>query len=160
MLLAKDIMNRRVVTLSPGMTLRQAADVLILHKISGAPVVDGGGRLVGVISQTDLVRRSRAPHGEQIPAFYREEGRVVLAPALDSPEDVPVSQVMTPAVLEADAATPVDRLARFMLRRRIHRVVIAKDGRLEGIVTSMDMLRAIGRPARRSRIRRARHVRG
>ncbi len=147
MLLARDVMNKRVFTLSPDMTVRQAADMLVLHGISGAPVVARGGRLLGVVSQTDLVRRSRAPEREKVPAFYQEEGRIMVAPDLRVADDVPVSQVMTPAVLEAAEDTPLPRLARFMLNRRVHRVIIAQDGRLRGIVTSMDMLRAVARPA-------------
>src|SRR5579883_2536233 len=161
MLLARDVMNRRVVTLAPEMTVRQAADLLVLHRITGAPVVAPGGRLLGVVSQTDLVRRSRVPERERLPAFYQEEGRVVVAPAVEAADDVPVAQVMTPAVLEADEETPLADLARFMLRRRVHRVIIARDGRLRGIVTSMDMLRALARPARtRAASRRRRPVPG
>ncbi|MDE1976302.1 MAG: CBS domain-containing protein [Elusimicrobia bacterium] len=143
MIRAKDVMSRRVVAARPEMTVGQVADLLVRRRISGVPVVDKKRRPVGVISLTDLVRRSRAPEKEKIPAFYREDGRVVVAPAVQSESEVPAGQVMTPAVLSADEKTPVAKLARFMLRWRIHRVMITAKGRLAGIITSFDLLRVV-----------------
>ncbi len=143
MIRAKDVMSRRVVAARPEMTVGQVADLLVRRRISGVPVVDKNRRPVGVISLADLVRRSRAPQEEKIPAFYREDGRVVVAPAVESESEVPASQAMTPAVLSADEKTPVAKLARFMLRWRIHRVMITAKGRLAGIVTSFDLLRVV-----------------
>ncbi|HVC09959.1 MAG TPA: CBS domain-containing protein [Elusimicrobiota bacterium] len=143
MVRAKDIMSRRVVAATPEMTVGEVADLLVRRRITGVPVVDKRRRPVGVISQTDLVRRSRAPQEEKIPAFYRQDDRLIVAPAVESEGDVPAGQIMTPAVLSADEKTPTAKLARFMLKWRIHRVLITAAGRLTGIVTSMDLLRVV-----------------
>lgn len=118
-MLARDIMRSDVLTLRPETTLREAAVFLVRHRISGAPVVGPGRRLIGLISSTDLMR-----NGQEAP-------------------EAEVGAVMTPAAYCAKEETPVAELARFMLAKRVHRVVIVRRGRLKGIVTSMDMLRAL-----------------
>ena len=115
--LAQDIMRKRVLTLTTRMTLSEAAGIFAEHKITGAPVLCEGGKLLGVLSQSDLVRKQRRP-------FPR------------------VEQAMTPWVISCDAETPVPELARRMLAGRIHRMIITRGGKLCGIVTSMDIMRA------------------
>lgn len=139
---AKDVMSRRVVTVPSWLTLREAARIFIDEKISGAPVVDRKGAPVGVVSQTDLIRRQRERGVDtEAPAWYAEEG--VRGFHVEEPDRTRVEDVMTPAVFSAGETTPVEELARLMLRRRVHRVVITRAGRLLGIVTSMDLLRAL-----------------
>lgn len=144
MMQAKDIMRKRVVTLQPWMTVHEAAQVFIDKEITGAPVVDGDGKLVGVLSQTDLIRRQReASPEEEIGSFYREGGETARGFHVEHPDQTRVEELMTPAVLSAEESTPVDQVAQVMLHRHIHRVVITRRGRLCGIVSSMDMLRAL-----------------
>lgn len=143
---AKDIMRRKVVTVSGEMTLRELAKLFVEKRISGAPVVDGRQKLIGVVSQTDLVRYERETGvARAVPAYYRDHEEWVLARGLqlEDPDFSRVEDIMTPAVLTADEMTPVTELAKTMLRRRIHRLVITRDGRLKGIVTTTDMLRAL-----------------
>lgn len=146
-MLAKHIMRRKVITVDPRMTVREVARLFADRKISGAPVVDSKGALVGVVSQTDLLRTGRES-GEKttLSGFYHEDD----APGLHSrgfhvedPDMTRVETVMTPAVLSADEGAPVQKIARLMLRRHVHRLVITRAGKLAGIVTSMDMLRAL-----------------
>lgn len=143
MISAKDIMRDRVVTLGPDMTLKEAAELFERAGISGAPVVGPGRKLLGVLSQTDLTRREREQEQNRVPAFYREGGLLRMARPLDSALLTRVSEVMTPAVLAADEGTPVRALAAIMVARRVHRVVIVRDGALRGIVTTMDILRVV-----------------
>lgn len=118
-MLARDIMRPDVLTLDPETTLLEAAAFLTQRRIGGAPVVGPGRRLIGLISSTDLLRNVRK-----------------------APE-TKIGEVMTPAAYCAREETPVAELARFMLVKKVHRVVIVRRGRLKGIVTSMDMLRAL-----------------
>lgn len=144
---ARDIMHRRVITVKPFMTLREVATVFTEHRITGAPVVDVNGKLVGVVSQTDLVRHEReSPRGvAEITGYYRgpDVGDMPQGFQLEAPDFTRVSQVMTPAIHSADEKTGVKELARMMLRHHIHRVVITRGGRLSGIVSSLDLLKAI-----------------
>jgi CBS domain-containing protein len=159
MLRAKDVMRARVITVGPETTIEEATRLFEDMGISGAPVVGTGRRLLGVVSRTDLLRRHQQEATSTVPAFYRDGEGVSLVRDGGSPGRASVAEVMTPAVLSAREDTPVDELARVMIARRIHRVVITRDDELRGIVTTMDLLgllaarepsarRAAARPAR------------
>lgn len=144
-MIASDIMRKDVVTVRENQTVKELADLLIDKGISGAPVIDARGRLVGVVSQTDLVRRERERGEEQeAPAYHRDLDRWLGRKGFQivTPEYARVGDVMTPAVLSADVGTPVESLARCMSEKRVHRLIITRKGQLAGIVTSMDVLRA------------------
>lgn len=145
-MLAKDVMRKNVITVSPDMTLRQMQNLFIERRISGAPVVDAKGKLLGVISQTDLVREGRKSLADGvIPDFQRSLDAAVYYSAVRIKDagSTKVSEMMTPAVLSADVATPIEEVAWVMLRKAIHRMFVLNRGRLAGIISSMDMLRAV-----------------
>src|SRR5579862_9721055 len=144
-MLARDIMRKKVVTVSADSTLQETARLFIDKRISGAPVTDGKGRLIGVISQTDLVRKNRERSASSTPVYYGEDDQWARCHGylIEDPDLTRVDDVMTPAILSAKDTTPIEELARLMLSRHIHRIIITRDGRLCGIVTSMDMLRAL-----------------
>ncbi|MDE2039343.1 MAG: CBS domain-containing protein [Elusimicrobia bacterium] len=144
-MIAADIMRKEVVTVYENQTVEELERLLLDHRITGVPVVDERKRLVGVISQTDLVRRDREANGKAEPAAYHQEldrrlGRQGFR--VETPSYTRVREVMTPAVLSAEAKTPVSELARCMTEKHVHRIVITDKGKLAGIVTSMDILRA------------------
>lgn len=116
-MIARDIMHRKVVTVAPQTALAALRALLDEHGITGVPVVGPEGDLIGMVSRTDLARAD--------PAATR------------------VESIMTPWVVCFEEDTPVDELARQMLVKHIHRVVITRQGRLAGIVSSMDLLRAL-----------------
>src|SRR5262249_25016955 len=120
MLKVSDIMTRAVHVLSPETTLEDAAWEFSENKLSGAPVLDKAGHVVGVISKTDLVGRG---------------------PGATSS---PVRAAMTPLVFWVRPEDPAMVAVRIMVTERVHRViVIGEGGRLAGIVTSMDILAAL-----------------
>jgi IMP dehydrogenase len=120
-----DIMARDVVTLAPDMDLRDASALLADRQISGAPVCARDGRLLGVLSAADLVD-CRA----------------------SSPAATRVRQVMTPAVLSIGANEAIQRAVETMAFEGVHRLIVVDEGRLVGIVTSMDILRELAGYAR------------
>lgn len=146
-MLAKDIMRKSLISANPKMTIREVAKLFIDSQISGAPVIDSDGKLLGVISQTDLIRHEReAPEKSSVPLYYRNDDAAALSSRgfhIEDPEFSRVENMMTPAVLSADESTSVEDLARRMLDNHIHRILITHGGKLCGIVTSMDMLRAL-----------------
>ena len=123
MLKIRDIMSRDVFTFSPSTSVDEAAWALAVRGISGAPVRDGMGRLLGVLSRTDLTDPERNPAG-----FGRGT----------------VRDLMTPALLTLRASDPVMKAVRLMVREEIHRVIVLDEhGEMVGILTSTDILRAM-----------------
>jgi CBS domain-containing protein len=154
---AREIMKKRVVSVTPNQTVGEVARLLDERRISGAPVVDQHGKLMGVVSRTDLVRHEREePRTEDAgePWYDRAERlERVKGWTVRSPDYTRVSDLMTPSVVSADEGASVQELAKTMVRRRIHRVVITSRGRMTGIVSSLDLVRALlprtSRPRRR-----------
>ena len=149
--MAKDIMNPQVVTVTSNMDLREAAKIFVEEGITGAPVIDDMGLLVGVISQTDLVEYELATEREltvEAP-FYRHPFDDALHPSRgfqleELPADT-VKDVMTPFLLTVEEETPIREVAARMAKSGIHRlIVVDADQAIRGIVTSMDVLRWVG----------------
>ena len=141
-LTASDIMTSDVVCLNHDLDVHECEKILIEKGISGAPVVDRDGRLQGVLSKTDLVSHHYS-NGEEktVEAPYRVEetgGTHVVEFDVADARDV-----MTPVPFTAPEGATLNELAAIMVRQEMHRVVITRKGRVIGIVTSMDVLRAI-----------------
>lgn len=160
-MLAKDIMHKKVVSVESWLTLPELSKIFQEKCISGAPVVDEAGAILGVVSQTDLVRtRREGPAG--VPAYHRDFDDTVRAAGLHIEEfDMTrVEQIMTPGAISLDEAAPVEKVAKTMIDSHIHRILITRGEKLAGIITTMDMLRALIALAKRpSPARRKAHAR-
>jgi CBS-domain-containing membrane protein len=141
---AADMMTSPVVTIGPQATVRDAAWTMLTHRISAVPVLDGQRRLVGILSEGDLLRRAETGTqrrrswwgmfglgSEQLAAeFVRSHGRKV-------------ADVMSRNVITAREDTPAPEIARLMETHGIKRVPIVADGKLVGIVSRADFLTAL-----------------
>jgi CBS-domain-containing membrane protein len=157
---AKEIMSRNVVAVESWLILPELAKIFEEKAISGAPVVDATGTILGVVSQTDLVR-ARRESADGVPVFQREfdDSARSFGFHLEELDKTRVEEIMTPGAISLDFETPVENVAKVMLESRIHRVMITKNGKLAGIVTTMDLMRALIAFAKRPALRRARrHV--
>lgn len=146
--IAKDIMNPNVVTVTDTMDLREAAKILVEERISGAPVVDDLGNLVGVISQSDLVEYDLATEREltEEAPFYRQPYDDAIHPGrgfqIEELSADKVKDVMTPYLITINEDTPIREVAARMAQCGIHRVIVVdEDQQIRGIVTSLDVLR-------------------
>ena len=146
----KDLMNADIMTIADDMTTDEAARYLIEHEISGAPVVDEQGHLVGMLSMTDIARSVAEPSesgssGDS--GLYRDdEAEVVLNDVRQrsgQERAVTVRDVMTPAVHQVAVTASAGEVARRMLELHVHRMVVTKGREPVGIVTSMDLLKLI-----------------
>lgn len=155
-MLAKDIMRKKVVTVDAWLTLQELAKLFAEKCISGAPVLDERGTIVGVVSQTDLVR-SRRESSTGVAVYHRELDDTPRSAGLhiEELEETRVDQIMTPGAIALDESTPVEKVCKVMLDSRIHRVLITRGDRLAGIVTSMDLMRALIVLAKKTRRGRA-----
>lgn len=143
---ARDVMTPEPVCVEPSTTIRQLARILEENEVSGSPVVDSAGALVGVVSRTDLIRRC-AEGTTEVPPKYLFEMIADQGGGDDDEVEVSaealicVDDFMTPDVVTAGPDAPVSEIARLMYERRIHRVIIADEERFPlGIVTSLDLL--------------------
>ncbi|HET6282316.1 MAG TPA: CBS domain-containing protein [Polyangia bacterium] len=125
MLKVRDVMTRDVLTLPASLSVQEAAWALMHRGISGAPVRDSHGHLIGVISERDLINPERG--------------------ALDDPM-MAIEDIMTPALLSVDRDDPAVDAVEIMIAHHIHRVVVVDAaGDLVGIITPMDFLRHLAK---------------
>lgn len=150
-----DVMHTRVVTIDPEATAEEAARLMTKHQVTGLPVVNERRRPIGVISATDLVRNEpllEAVASQAVPKYYVEpqpERELFVDRMMhDEAGHVRVRELMTPVAFAVDRATPIAEAARIMLRRRIHRLLVTCGGALCGIVSALDLLRALTPPRR------------
>jgi len=156
---ARDLMQPRVVTLRDSAPIEEALATFEDERISGAPVVDASDRPVGVLSafdvaQTRHMQRARitGESGEHDYGFYEETGEDFDAGAFSGKEDYSptllgketVADWMTPRVISVEPDRGMRDVCRLMTHEGIHRVLVMQDGRLEGIVSTSDIVRAIG----------------
>ncbi len=157
-LTARDIMKTKVLKLDPQSSLDEAVRMLSDMHISGAPVVDRMGRLVGVLSARDIaqpehmrdpLRSSRGNYSfpDASPdddGSYDED--VVFSMDDYSPEVVragSVGDVMTADPITVEPTATLPSICALMVREGIHRVIVVDHGKLVGIVTTMDIARAV-----------------
>ncbi len=138
-------MNPDVVCARPEMTVAEVAKLLAVRGVSGAPVVDDQGRLLGIVSQNDLVRHSASPvTAVESGRFYssdpdyREIGELKV-----DLSDTPVAEVMSKRVYTVSRETSAAVAANIMRERRIHRLVVTDRTRVVGVVTSLDLMRVV-----------------
>jgi CBS domain-containing protein len=146
-LCASDLMTRELTVLSLQMSLREAASLLILSRSTGAPVVDGTGRCVGVLSASDFLRRASKNNNPRVPHDSHnclEPNSVLTDWQMVELEKLPVEDVchfMTPDPVTAGPETPIRSLARMMIDSHVHRVIIIDEEQQPiGIVSSSDLL--------------------
>lgn len=141
---AKDIMRKKVVAVESWLTLPELSKLFLEKGISGAPVVDEVGAILGVVSQTDLVR-TRREGAVGVLSYHREFDDSARAAGLhfEEMDQTRVEQIMTPGAISLDEMTPVEKVAKVMIDSHIHRVIITRGDKLAGIVTTMDMMRAL-----------------
>ena len=144
---AGDIMNRHVVKLSMQESMAEAADKLLQHEISGAPVVDDQGHCIGILSAGDFVRSAdasfdgRAPRAYARDATQRDGGTPRPAEAQDA--DLVAAHVSS-AVQAVSEETSLAQVARTMCGGHVHRLpVLDNDGRPVGMISSLDLVAAV-----------------
>jgi len=148
-LFVRDVMTRKVITAAPESTLREAADLLLQHHVSGVPVVRGT-LVVGILSEKDIVRLVLSKVGRsQLPshllALFHEITAEQAGRTLQEVRQVlgstPVSEAMTDHPILVAPDTRLDQAAQTMVEHNIHRLPVVDRGKLVGIVTREDMLR-------------------
>ncbi len=138
-----DVMTKELYAVAPDTSVDTAARLLSQRHITGMPVVDNGGRAIGVVTLADLVDPDRARSDENgYPLFYRmTEGDVARVGDDVTSDNGRVVNVMCPFVLSISAAATIVNAANRMVGEGVHRLLVMDGGELVGIVTTTDLLR-------------------
>jgi len=144
---ADQIMTRQPVTAGLTMSVREVGKLLLEHGISAVPVVDASGALLGIVSEGDLVRHSDVARDErqvwwlQMLAEGEDVAQELLAYVRSGERTV--RDLMTREVVTVEDQTPLPEIARLLQEHRIKRVPVLRQGKLVGIVSRADLVRAL-----------------
>ncbi len=117
-MIARDIMTSKVCTIRPEASAQEAAQLLSLKRISGLPVVNPDGKIIGIVTEADIISK------------VNQEGLLV-------------ADIMSHEVIAVDEETSVSEIASLLTKRRIKRVPVVQKGKLVGIVSRADIVNAV-----------------
>jgi len=143
-MLVGDVMTRRVVTVIPDSPIVEAARLMVGHNISGLPVIDAAGRVVGIISEHDLLRTRDIGEGERAPRWLQ-----LLFEGAELPRDPggldnrKVKDVMTPNPVCVRPNWSLGEACRLIEELGVKRLPVVEDNRLVGVIARADLVRAL-----------------
>jgi CBS domain-containing protein len=141
---ARDVMVSPVITVKPSSSVREVAKLFLERRISAVPVVNDRGKLVGIVSEGDLMHRAEAGterrHSWWLRAIISDDA---LAAEYAKAHARKVADIMTPQVISAAPDTPLHEIAALLEKNSIKRVPIVQNGQLVGIVSRANLLHAV-----------------
>ena len=141
---ARDVMVASVITASPNASVKSVAETFVRHQISAVPVVDDKGKLVGIISEGDLLHRAEAGTEKRRPWWLRAFiGPDALANEYVKSHARKVADAMTRQVVTASPETPLHEVATLLEKHSIKRVPIVENGQLVGVVSRANLVQAV-----------------
>ncbi len=152
--LAKEIMNSPVISVTPDTSLKRAAEILDENQFSGMPVTDDEEHLIGIVSETDILRYTQQIIGQPLrdPHQVFTRGKEVLhvdithrgVEVIELVASTTVETLMTTEVISVKEDTPLYEVSRLMFENGINRIPVTDDGnKLKGIITRADLIRAM-----------------
>ncbi len=149
---ARDVMTWSVISVEAEAPVTRAARLMLQNRISGLPVVDAKGSLVGIVTEGDFLRRSEIGTQRRRPRwleFLIGPGR--LATEYVQASGRKVAEIMTPDPYTITGDTPLEEVVRLMEKHRIKRLPVVEDGKLIGIVSRANLMRAVASLARQTK---------
>jgi CBS domain-containing protein len=141
---AKDVMTKPVISIGAQRTVASAIEIMLNRRISGLPVVDDAGRLTGMITEGDFLRRSELGTERKRPRWleiFISSGK--LADEYTQSRARKISEIMTTDPITATEDSPLEDIVALMEKHRIKRIPIVRDGKPVGIVSRSDLLHAL-----------------
>jgi CBS domain-containing protein len=147
-LLAQDIMTKKVITINQDASIEVLSELLLDNKISGVPVVDNDGKIVGIATEGDIIVKDANLH---FPRYFKLLDSIIYLESLTEFKNslkkhfaIKVSEIMTSEVVSCTAQTPVDDIANMMVENKINRIpVLSAEKKPEGIITRADIVRSM-----------------
>jgi predicted transcriptional regulator len=153
---AADIMTPDILTVYEGWTIHRLAEFFIKRQISAAPVIASDHELVGVVSVADVFQfnaMNEDDKGHLLRNHYRDScGTEIPEEDLrswvkDAEKNCTVHRIMVPEVITVDQRASLYQVSETLLKHHIHRVFVTENNKLVGVITSMDVLRAMHQAA-------------
>ena len=146
---ARDVMTWGLISVEPDASVERAAVLMLQHRVSGLPVIDGKGTLVGIVTEGDFLRRGEIGTQRRRPRWLE----FVIGPGRIATEYVRasgrrVSEIMTPNPHTVTPDVPLGEIVSVMERYRIKRVPVVEDGKVVGIVSRANLMHALASLAR------------
>jgi CBS domain-containing protein len=149
---AADVMTANPVTVKPDSSVMEAVRIMLQKRFSGLPVVDDTGAVIGIVTEGDLLRRAETGTQRRRPRwieFFVGPGRLATEYAQACGHKV--DEVMSQPVLTVTEDRPLDEIVNMMERHGIKRLPVVRDGKLVGIVSRANLLRALASVARETK---------
>ena len=147
MLLAQDIMTKDVITVHPQTPVRELATLLLNHKISGMPVVDEAGKVLGVVTESDLIFQNKKVHLPTavaiLDAFLFLERPEKLEQEMKKIAGSMAGDICSAELISVTPETPLDELATLMAEKKMHTLPVLDGGKLAGVIGKSDIIRTI-----------------
>jgi CBS domain-containing protein len=147
MLKAGDIMTKDVITVSPSTTIEEFARLLVDKRISGAPVVDEKGELIGIVTENDLIRKNKRFHIPTIirlfDAFIMLQSQSMIESEIKAMAAVTVEDVYIKEVVTVSENAMVDEIASLMANKKVHLIPVVDGKTIKGIIGKIDIIRGL-----------------
>lgn len=147
MLTAKDIMSKNIVSISPESEITQAAKLLLEERVNGLPVIDGSGRLVGILCQSDLIAQQKKISLPSLftllDGFIPLQSSKQLDREFEKISALTVEKAMTPDPVTVSPDATLEDVATLMVNNNYHTLPVIEDGKLIGIIGKEDILRTL-----------------
>jgi len=146
MLNATDIMTKDVITVKNETTIEELARLLIDHKISGVPVLDDNNKMIGIVTENDLIKKNKRFH---IPTIVRLFDAYFLLDSGKVEDEIKkmvattVGEIYTKKVLSISEDTTLEEIATIMAEKHIHLLPVLRDDEVVGIVGKADVVRSM-----------------
>ncbi|MCE5330274.1 CBS domain-containing protein [bacterium] len=147
-LLAKDIMTENVVTINQEASIKELSELLLDNNISGVPVVNDDGKMVGIATEGDVIVKDTDLH---FPRYFKLLDSIIYLESLTKFKNslkkhlaIKVSEIMTPRVVSCLPETLVEDVANLMVNNKVNRIpVVSEDGKPIGIITRADIVKSM-----------------
>ncbi len=147
MLKAQDIMTREVITVNEDATVRELASLFLTHNISGAPVVDTESRVIGVVTESDLIFQNKKVHLPTavaiLDAFLFLERPEKMEKEVKKIAGSKVGDICSPNLVSVGPETELEELATLMAEKKIHTLPVMEGDKLVGVIGKSDIIRTI-----------------
>ena len=147
MLRARDIMTKDVIAVSTSTTVEELARILVERRISGAPVIDDQGNLIGLVTENDLIRKNKKFHIPTIvrlfDAYIMLESKSRIENEIKEMAAVTINDIYRKEVVTVSEDAPVDEIATIMSERAVHLIPVVEGRKIKGIIGKIDIIKGL-----------------